>query len=219
MAFGAPGVESFRNAIVKCRNYHFVALIAQLLVFRQEVVSNDDFKDRGGIDTTTKLHFMRHVINFDRIRRRLTYNPDNKDLGQIIADGIDAQKEVETPEKPLGGDEIQGQSGAEFDLPFHFDGTSPDFPPQSKIVLNAPVGMLLLNAIDTTITQITRMESRHRTKFLTQMDSMRVYQGVQQMHEALTALAGDENRVDIANPLPSDEPQGPDNSPNRVTAS
>jgi len=218
MAFGAPGIESFRNAIVRCRNHHFIALIMQMLIFRQEVVSNDDFKDRGGIDTTTKNHFLKHVVNLDRIRRRLTYNPDNKDLGQIVAEAIDVNDEIKTPEKPLGGDEVQGQSGAEFDLPFHFDGTDSNFPPQSKIQMNAPVGMLLLNSIDTTITQLTRMESRHRTRFITQMDSMRVYQGLQQMHEALTALAGDENRVDIANPLPSDEPQGPDASPNRITA-
>lgn len=217
MAFGAPGVESFERAIVTSRNHHMLAILTQMMVFRQEVVSNDDLKDRGGIDTTTQKHFLRHLINCDRIRRRLTYNPSSLPIGQIISEAIDVGKEIATPENPLGGDEIQGQSGSDFNLPFHFDGTDPNFPPRSKINLSAPVGNMLLSSLDNTIVQITRMESRFRTRFITAMDSMRIYQGYQQMHEALVALAGDENRVDIANPLPSDEPLGPDSSPNRIS--
>lgn len=217
--YGAPGIESFRRAIVTVRNYHLVALIAPMIVFRQEVVSNDEIRDRGGLDNTTRDHFLRHLVNCDRIRRRLTYNPDGIDLKAIVAAGIDASQEIGEADNPLGGDEVQGQSGADFDLPWHFDGTDPNFPPQSKIQLVGAVGPLVLSALDQTIVGATRLESRHRTQFITPMDSMRVYQGFQQMHQALTVLGGDDNRVDVTNPLPSEEPLGPDSSANRIPAS
>lgn len=218
MAIGAPGIESFRRAIITVRNHHLVALVAPMIIFRQEVVSNDDLRDRGGIDTTTRNHFLKHLVNCDRVRRRLTYNPSGIDLKAIVAEGIDVGKEISTPANPLGGDEVQGQSGADFDLPWHFDGSDPNFPPQSKIQLVGSVGPLILSALDQTIVVATRLESRHRTRFITQMDSMRVYQGFQLIHESLVALGGDENRVDVTNPLPTDEPLGPDSSPNRVSS-
>ena len=43
-----------------------------------------------------------------------------------------------------------------------------------------------------------------------------MWQMLMQVYTALTSLAGDENRVDIANPLPTDEPLGPSSSPNRI---
>lgn len=219
MAIGAPGVESFRTAIVTVRNHHLVAMIAPMIVFRQEVVSSDELRDRGGIDNTTRNHFLSHLVQCDRVRRRLTYNPSGLPLGQIVAEGINVEEEIKTPENPLGADEVQGPSGADFPLPWHFDGSDPNFPPQSKIQMVGTIGPLVLSALDQTIVMATRLESRHRTRFVTQMDSMRVYQSLLQIHETLTALGGDENRVDVVNVLPSAEPLGPDSSANRIQTS
>lgn len=218
MAFGSAGTESFRRAIVKSRNYHSVAIMLALKVFRQELISNDDLKDRGGIDTTTQNHFMSLLANVDKVRRRVTYNPEGLDLGSITPSIIDVDNNVTEPQfdKTAVGDVVQGQSGAEFDLPFNFDGTDPDFPSQSKVSLESPIGVALLNLIDQTFVVITRLESRHRTTFITVPDSRRVFQMLEQCHETLRHLGGDENRVDVANPLASDEPLGPDSSPNRV---
>jgi|APSaa5957512493_1039668.scaffolds.fasta_scaffold80265_2 hypothetical protein len=219
MAYGQPGVESFRRVITKSRNYHFVALMSQLKVFRQEVVSNDDLKNRGGLDTTTQQHFLTHLAMVDKLRRRVTYNPEGLDVKSILPAVIDVDNNVTTD--PLGktasGDVVQGQSGAEFDLPFHFDGTDPDFPPHSKIQLESPLGVGTVGLIDQSFVVISRLESRHRTKYVYYEDSMRIYQMLEMIFEELKFLGGDENRVDIANPLASDEPLGVDSSPNRVS--
>ena len=54
MPAGLPGKEQFRRAIPEFRNLHIVAALGPLLDFRSEVVSNDEFGVRGGLDDTTK---------------------------------------------------------------------------------------------------------------------------------------------------------------------
>lgn len=215
MGIGAPGVESFERAIVKCRNQHIVAGLMPLIVLRQELTTNDEFKDRGGMDNVTRDHFIKHLVNCDRIRRRVTYNPDNTDLKALTAKAIDTAQTIDTGANPSGGDEVQAQSGREFNLPFAFDGTDPDFPPLSLLRMVGANGLLFLNAVDLAIVTWTRLESRNRTRFVTVMDSMRVYGQYQQILTFLQDFGGDENRVDIANPLPTEEPLGPQSSPNR----
>jgi len=220
MPIGSPGAQSFERAIVKCKNQHIAAGLAPLMVFRQELISNDELKDRGGMDKVTQAHFLAHLVKCDRIRRQVTYNPDDVDLKSIVAKGIDPTQTIEKTEastqKPTGGDEVQGQSGREFALPWAFDGSDANFPSLAQVQLVSPTGLLLLNAIDVAIVQWTRLESRHRTRFITPMDSLRVYGNYQQIYEFLQQFGGDENRVDVANPLPSEEPLGPQSSANRV---
>lgn len=215
MPIGAPGTQSFERVIVKCRNQHIVAGLMPLMTLRQELVTNDEFKDRGGMDNVTRDHFVKHLMNCDRIRRRVTYNPDNTDLKTLIANAIDTEKSIDKGANAAGGDDVQAQSGREFFLPWAFDGTDPDFPPISQLKMVGANGMLFLNSVDLAIVTWTRLESRNRTRFITVMDSMRVYGQYQQILTFLQDFGGDDNRVDIANPLPSDEPLGPQSSPNR----
>ncbi len=61
MPAGAPGKEQFRRAMVEFRNLHIVAALGPLFDFRSEVVSNDEFGVRGGLDDTTKSHYVSHL--------------------------------------------------------------------------------------------------------------------------------------------------------------
>ena len=76
---------------------------------------------------------------------------------------------------------------------------------------------MFLGAIDKAIVAWTRLNSRDRTRFITQTDSMRIYGLYQEIFGFLETFAGDKNRVDVAQLRASDEPRGPENSPNRRT--
>ena len=72
MPIGDPGQEQFRDAIVEMRNLHIAAGVAPLMLMREEVVTNDDLTDRGGMDDPTRDHFLQLLVNCDKWRRRLT---------------------------------------------------------------------------------------------------------------------------------------------------
>jgi hypothetical protein len=217
MAKGDPGKESFRNAVIEFRNQFIIAGMAPLMLMREELTGNDDFQDRSGMDDSTKHHFLQHLVNCDRIRRRITYNPSGIDLGDAIAKAIDPNAVIEGTEVPVGGDEIQGQSGSLLILPWDLSGANPNIPLPNTLDMSSNNGILLLGAIDSSIVAWTRLESRHRTRFVTATDSMRIYGLYQQIFTFLTEFGGDANRVDVANMRAVDEPLGPENAPNRLT--
>lgn len=209
-----PGKEQFRRAITEFRNRYIIAGMNPLMTLRTEVIGNDEFRDRGGADDPTRHHLTELLIMCDRWRRRVTHNPDDLDLGDKIAKAINAEAKIDTGEKPFGGDDIQNQSGGLIDLPWMLDGSDPDIPLNSQVSFKNGNGLILLGAIDDAILSWTRLESRNRTSFITRQDSMRIYGKYQAILGFITAFMGDENRVDVAQVLPSDEPLGPTDSPN-----
>ena len=217
MPIGAPGQEQFRDAILELRNLHVAAGLAPLMLLREELVTNDDLTDRGGMDNPTRDHFLNLLGNADRWRRRLTHNPDNLPLGDKIAKAINANEEIEDAENPFGGDDVQKGSGGLYKLPWEFDGSNPNIPLSSALDIVGQNGNILLAAVDRAIVSWTRLNSRDRTRFITQMDSMRVYGNYQEIFAFLMTFAGDANRVDVAQVRATDEPRGPENSPNRIT--
>jgi hypothetical protein len=217
MAIGSPGQEQFRDAILEMRNRHIAAGLAPLMLMREELVTNDDFSDRGGMDNPTRDHLMKLLDNCDKFRRGITHNPEGLSLGSMIAKAIDTKEQIESGEKPSGGDDIQGGSRGLYQLPWAFDGSDPNIPLNSILDLPSNNGVLLLGAIDDCIVAWTRLNSRDRSRFITQTDSMRVYGGYQEILNYLETFAGDENRVDVAQVRATDEPRGPENSPNRKT--
>jgi hypothetical protein len=126
---------------------------------------------------------------------------------------------IELNDSPFGGADIQNQSGGLIDLPFALDGSDPDIPLLSQLKLKSAHALVLLGAIDKAIVAWTRLNSRDRTRFITRFDSMRIYGHYQEILGYLEAFGGDANRVDIAQVLPSEEPLGPGDSPNRRTES
>ncbi len=82
MPAGDSGKEQFRRIITEFRNLHILAALGPLFDFRSEVVANDEFGVRGGLDNTTKDHYVEHLLACDRMRRRVTYNPEKSPLGR-----------------------------------------------------------------------------------------------------------------------------------------
>lgn len=217
MPAGAPGAEQFRSAIIEFRNLHLLAALGPLFDFRSEIVSNDEFGVRGGLDETTKKHFVSHLLACDRMRRRVTYNPEQHTLGDLIEQAVSTRQTLMGVANPFGGDDIQEAPGGIVQMPWAIDGTDPNIPLMSQLRFRSQNALILLGAIDRTIVNWTRLESRFRTSFVYVLDSMRIYASYVQVLEYLSAFAGDENRVDMsAGVLATEEPLGPLNAPNRI---
>lgn len=217
MPVGAPGAEQFRDAIVEMRNRHIAAGLAPLFLMRSEVLGNDELENRMGLDTTTQRHFIQLLVNADRMRRRVTHNPNDEALGDQIEKAINANATIETGAKPFATDDVQQGSTGLMTLPWALDGTDDDIPLRSLFKIKSQNSLLLVGAIDETIVAWTRLQSNGRSRFITVMDSMRIYGRYQEILGYLEAFGGDANIVDVAQVLPSEEPRGPANSPNRVT--
>jgi len=215
MPIGNPAQEQFRRAIVTLRNLHIAAALSPLFTMRAELLANDELSDRGGVDDPTRDHLITHLVHCDRWRRRVTHNPERADLGQKIEDAMNVAGAIDSGENPFGGDDIQNQSGGLIDLPFALDGTDVDIPLTSQLKLKSTHAIVLLGAIDRAIVAWTRLNSRDRTRFITRFDSMRIYGHYQEVLGYLRSFGGEGNRIDVAQILPSDEPLGPDDSPNR----
>lgn len=215
MPIGAPGIESFDRAFVRIQNSHIVAGLTPLFTLRQELISSAGFRDRGGMDTKDRDHLVKHLVVADRMRRRITYNPSKEPLHDLLNKIKDTKEVIQSGDETFVGEELPQMGGGEFMIPWELDGTNPNIPRMSDFSHVQGPGKLLLMMIDRTIEAYTRLESRNRTRFLTVSDSFRMYSMFEQILQYLMAFGGDENRVDIVNPLPADEPKGVDDSPNR----
>lgn len=215
MPAGDPGKEQFRRAITEFRNLHVVAALGPLFDFRSEVVSNDEFGVRGGLDETTKSHYVLHLLACDRMRRQVTYNPDQVSLGESMERSTDSNRTLLGSAQPFGGEEVQETPGGLITLPWALDGSDPNIPVTSQLNFRSQNALILLGALDRTIVNWTRLESRFRSTFVYVKDSMRMYGNYVQVLEYLNAFAGDANRVDMAAGVrPTEEPLGPTDSPN-----
>ena len=218
MPAGDPGQEQFRRAIVEFRNLHIVAALGPLLDFRSEVVSNDEFGVRGGLDNSTKNHYVSHLLACDRMRRRVTYNPEQTPLGELIERATDSSQTLTGSTVPFGGDDVQEAPGGLIALPWAIDGSDPNIPLSSQLNFRSQNALILLGALDRAICNWTRLESRFRGTFIYVNDSLRMYGNYVQILEYLNAFAGDDNRTDMAAGVrPSEEPLGPTDSPNLRT--
>lgn len=215
MALGDPGVQSFDRAFTRIQNSHIVAGLTPLFTLRDQLITNPGFRDRGGMDTADRDHLVKHLIVADRMRRRITYNPGDLSIKDLEAKVTDTQEVIGSDVDTFIGEELPQLGGGEFMLPWELDGSNPNIPMLSEFAHISGPGKLLLLAVDRTIETYTRLESRNRIRFLTVSDSVRVYSAFEQIYQYLMAFGGDENRVDIVNPLPSDEPKGVKDSPNR----
>lgn len=214
MPEGDPGQEQFAKAITRFRNKFIMGAMGPLFDMRTELVGDDEFMMRGGIDNTTRDHLLEHLVKADRMRRHITYNPDEKGL-KYIEKAIDPNMEIMELGRPIGGDEIQGAAGGVLNLMFSLDGSDVNVPLASSLNFRSHHAKLLLGTLDSAIVAWTRLESRQMTTHITVSDSLRMHAHYQQFLSLLAAFSGDANRVDIAaGVLPSEEPRGPQDSPN-----
>ena len=220
MPAGDPGQQQFRRVVTEFRNLHILAALGPLFDFRSEVVANDEFGVRGGLDDTTRDHYVEHLLACDRMRRRVTYNPESTPLGDLIEKATDSQLSLVGSDAPFGGDEIQEAPGGLVTLPWALDGTDANIPLNDQLNFRSQNALVLLGAVDRAIVNWTRLESRFRTSFIYVKDSMRMYGSYVQVLEYLKAFAGNSNRVDMAAGVrPTEEPLGASDSPNLRTES
>ncbi len=213
---GDPGQQQFRDLIPQCRNHDIAAGLQPLMLLRREVVHSEDIRDPGGLDDASRDHFVQLLANADRWRRRVTHNPEDADLGVLIAEAIDAESDIADAQKPFAGDDIQMGATNLYDLPWDFSGGDPKIPLFSSLDLSGN-GRIFLSAIDMAIKAWTRLNSRERSHYITRFDSLRIYGLYQRMYAYLITFGGDDHRVDVAQLDASREPRGPENAPNRVT--
>ena len=216
MAIGDPGQGEFRDCPLEHRNLHIAAGLAPLMTLREELTTNDDLQDRGGTDDKTRDHFLLALGKCDDIRRSVTYNPDDLPLGAQIALAIDPHRRIEQAQKPAGGDNIQMGSGGLYHLPWDLSGGDPNVPLMDTLRMSNH-GMILLGAVNRAIVGWCRLNSRHRTRYITQRDSMRIYGHYQEILDVLVRFGGDENRMDVAQLRATEEPRGAEHAPNRKT--
>lgn len=229
MGVGDPGKEQFRNAIIEFRNSHILAALTGVMSFRSQIIGNDEFQARGGIDTTTRDSLLTHLQNCDKWRRVITYNPNPDTLEERVKRALDttqlitgsratgqpSDKPLDPDENPFGGDEVQGAPSQLIQLPWALDGTNTDIPLNSMLNFRSGNGFLLLQAVDAAFVAWTRLESRMYSRFITIKDSLRMYSHYIQIRDYMAIFAGDRNLVDFpAGVLPSEEPRGAANSPN-----
>lgn len=216
MAIGDPGKDQFRDLIPECRNHDIATGLRPLMELRYEVVHSEDLKNRGGLDTPSRDHFVELLRDCDRWRRRITHNPEGADLKDLLEDSADAKGELADADKPFGGDDIQMGATHLYQLPWDFSGQNPNIPLNSTLEMGG-FGLILILGIDSTIVVWTRLDSRNRSRSITVHDSLRIYGLYQRLYAGLMTFGGDDNQVDIAQVLATDEPRGPENAPNRKT--
>lgn len=220
MAIGDPGAEQFRNMILTFRNRSLIAAMQPLLNLRTELVVDDALQTRIGLDNATKNHYLQLLVNADRYRRALTYNPEDRDIKTLMDEAKDLNVPADIGENPFAGDSIQHGNSGMVMVPWDFSGADPNIPTlsqlQSRIAFSSN-GLLLMGAVDDGLVAWTRLESRKLARFITVPDSLRMYENYQSVLAYLKLFAGDENFIDFAQVLPTEEPRGSDNAPNRLT--
>lgn len=216
MPAGDPGREQFRDIITDFSNLHINVALNPLFLFRSEVAHNRELKTRNGIDTTTQMHFISHLQNCDKIRRRITYNPQDASLGDAVGQAIDDDAELE-PGVEFDPEGVQRAPSLLMPFEWVVDGTDPNVPLLSQLDFRSEHGKTLIKAIDRAIVDWTRLESRNLGSYIYQMDSMRMYADYYEILEFLEFTGGDENLVDVTVGVrPTEEPRGPQASPNLV---
>jgi len=206
----------FTGMITQFRNSSIHIGLQPVVTLIHETAGNDEFRSRVGTDDSTKAHFIGLIIACDKSRRLITWNPDNKDLKSVAAGIIDPTKTQTASLKPINLDGIQMSSTPEVELPWRFDGTDPNIPLASTLLFRNGVGGMIYLAACQIAVAYTRLESRNRSHMITVNDSLRMFSMMQTFRDLCENLLGEDNQVDVAQPLATDEPT---NSPlpNRMT--
>lgn len=201
----------FQGMITTFRNRTILIAMQPVVTLLQELASNDEFQNRAGTDDTTKRHIIQLLKACDKARRMITFNPEGVDIKSVV----DIDKELGASERPLFSDTIQLGSTPPVEIPWKFDGTDPNIPLLDQLRFRNGVGGLIYGAACEIAVAWTRLESRNRSQMITVNDSVRMFSLLQSVKDMCDRLLGENNQIDIAQPLATDEPAGMV-SPNRV---
>lgn len=207
---GYLATGQFTGMITQFRNYTIHLGLQPVVTLIHETAGNDEFRSRVGTDDSTKQHFIQLIAACDKSRRLITWNPDNKDLRSVAPGIIDPNKSQTESLRPINLDGIQMSSTPEIELPWRFDGTDPNIPLASTLRFRNGIGGMIYMAACAIAVAYTRLESRNRSHMITVNDSLRMYSMMQTFRDLCDRLLGEDNQIDVAQPLATDEPS---NSP------
>ena len=212
------GKDTFEDAIMRFRNRSIHTYVAHCLLFRGQVIQDGEFGVQSGWDTATNDFILEHLMHLDLLRRKITHNPKKIDIKTLIerARSLHVTLADEMDDFSPLGEEITRPAGREFDLPYRLDGGDPNIPLLSEVDLRNVDARMFLTALDQHIVEATRLDSRFATYRITPRESLMLYASLCEMFDIVVTFGGDANRVAIPHGVrPSEEPRGPNASPNR----
>lgn len=224
--------DQFRDLIPTFRNADLIALLQPLVLLHQQIHSNGDLSDRSGTTTQFRNLLLKHIDHVDRIRSRITYNPENAQLDAITIPEVDEALTTELKaarehdklgegSHPSGGDTNVVTTTQLIDVPWMFDGTDQSgtirLTSQLEPRFKSGPGYLMFGVVNETIIACTTLESRFNSRFLSLQDSLRVQGHLQRMVTLAMQFMGEARRLDVPESvLPSERPSGPGSSPNTL---
>lgn len=216
------GKDTFEDAITRFRNRSIHTYVGHCLLFRGQILQDGEFGVQSGWDTATNDFITEHLVRLDLIRRKITHNPKNADIKSLEdrAVSLDITVDQAKDSTQAVGDEIARPAGREFDLAYKLDGSDPNIPLLTDINLRNVDARMFVTALDQHIVEATRLDSRFATYRITPRESLVLYSSLCEMFEIVSSFGGDSNRLSIAHGVrPSEEPRGPEASPNREYSS
>lgn len=212
------GKNTFEDAITRFRNRSIHTYVGHALTFRGQILQNGEFGVQSGWDTATNEFIQEHLLRLDFLRRKITHNPQKVDIRTLEERARDLAIKLpdEQNMKSPAGEEVARPAGREFDLPYALDGSDPNIPVLTDVNLRNVDARMLVTALDQHIVESTRLDSRFATYRITPRESLMLYGSLCEMWDMCLSFGGDDNRLPIPNGVrPSEEPRGPQASPNR----
>jgi len=213
---GHLGKETFVDAVTFFANRSIHAYVGKLIKARQQWMMAEDMKLQSGWTTATDRKIRQWLVQLDRLRRRMIHSSGNQnqkidDLEQLAKD-----LSLELPtlaSTKATGDSIARPSGRAFEMRLKLDGTDPNIPLISQMMIRNQDGYTLISALDLHIVTATRLDARHATHRISPEEAAMLFAGLLEMWQLCDEYGGDDKVVGITDGvLPSEEPQGPGRS-------
>lgn len=216
-----PGKDTFEDAITRFRNRSLHTYVGHCLTYRGQILQDGEFGMQSGWDTATNDFLMEHLVRLDYLRRKITHNPQATDLKtlELRARDLSISLPEEVNSHSPAGEEVPRPTGREFDLPYRLDGSDPNIPLLAAIDLRNVDARMFVTALDQHIVEATRLDSRYATYRITPRESLMLFSSLAEMFDMCGSFGGDAARLPIPHGVrPSEEPRGPEASPNRERA-
>jgi hypothetical protein len=212
------GKDTFEDAITRFRNRSIHTYVGHCLLFRGQILQDGEFGVQSGWDTATNEFIIEHLVRLDFLRRKITHNPQEVDIKTLEERARDLN--ISLPDdvnaKSPAGEEVARPAGREFDLPYRLDGSDPNVPLLAEVDLRNVDARMFLTSLDQHIVEATRLDTRFATYRIAPRESLMLYSSLSEMYDIVVSFGGDANRIPIPHGVrPSEEPQGPNASPNR----
>ncbi len=211
MAIGTPPQDTFEDAIIKFRNRSIHTYVGHCLLLRGQLLQDGEFGVQSGWDTASNKFFQEHLLRIDRLRRKITHNPQGEKIKTLEtrAKSLKIKLPDETNETSPAGDEIARPVGREFFLQYDLSGGDPNIQMLRKVDLRNVDARMFVTGLDLHIVEATRLDARFATFRITPRESLMLYGSLLELWDMTVEFGGDDKRVPIAHGVrPTEEPRG-----------